>query len=132
NSNPRTHINQTLRLPLRHEVGDLSCLGSNERNPRSGGPRGPSERERVSHWAGERWCSGLKGKMNLSKIQTRWNCRSNTKPKPPRPRPPTLDPALSPRPPHPQILSSKLQTQNPNPCPLTPSLRTSANPCQPP
>ena len=39
------------RLPLRHEVGDLSCLGSNERNPRSGGPRGPSKRERASHWA---------------------------------------------------------------------------------
>ena len=33
--------------------GDLSRLGSGERNPaEGGGPRGPSERERASHWAG--------------------------------------------------------------------------------
>jgi hypothetical protein len=41
-------------------MGDLSCLGSNERNLRSRGPRGPSERERASHWAGVRWCSGFR------------------------------------------------------------------------
>src|SRR5215469_12478490 len=35
-------------------LGDLSRLGSGERNLRSKGPRGPSERERVSHWAGVR------------------------------------------------------------------------------
>ena len=40
--------------PLRHEVEDLSRLGSGERNVRSTGPRGPSERERASHWAGVR------------------------------------------------------------------------------
>jgi hypothetical protein len=35
--------------------GDLSRLGSGERNPaEGGGPRGPSLRERASHWAGVR------------------------------------------------------------------------------
>ncbi len=48
-------------LPLRHEVGDLSRLGSGERNVQSTGPRGPSERERASHWAGVRWCQGSGG-----------------------------------------------------------------------
>src|SRR5579871_5895061 len=34
---------------------DLSRLGSGERNGREAtGPRGPSERERASHWAGVR------------------------------------------------------------------------------
>ena len=28
------------------------------------GPRGPSERERVSHWAGVRWCSGNRGRSS--------------------------------------------------------------------
>jgi len=41
-----------IRLPLHGGAGDLSRLGSGERNPRSGGPRGPSERERASHWVG--------------------------------------------------------------------------------
>jgi hypothetical protein len=62
-------------LPLRHEVGDLSCLGSGERfavaiatklmmgttwqerelhSGEAEGPRGPSERERASHWVGVR------------------------------------------------------------------------------
>jgi hypothetical protein len=38
------------------ELGDLSHLGSDERNlPEGKGPQGPNERARVSHWAGVRW-----------------------------------------------------------------------------
>jgi hypothetical protein len=41
-----------LILPL---LGDLSCLGSNERNsPKAKALRGPSERALASHWAGMR------------------------------------------------------------------------------
>jgi len=53
------------RLPLRHEMGDYCRLGSGNRNPaEGGGPRGPSKRERASHWAGERWCSEIRGRSS--------------------------------------------------------------------
>src|SRR6516165_4549232 len=43
--------------------GDLSILGSGERNSTEGeGPRGPSERERASHWA------GVRARVRLSRL----------------------------------------------------------------
>ena len=53
-SNPVQGISdRSQSFPL--SPGDLSRLGSGERNPaEGGGPRGPSERERASHWAGVR------------------------------------------------------------------------------
>ena len=52
-------------LPLLCEAEDLSRLESGERNPAEArGPRGPSERERASHWAGERRSPGFRGKYH--------------------------------------------------------------------
>ena len=46
---------RAFRLPLRHEVGDLSCLGSNERNPPKAEAReGRASGSEASHWAGVR------------------------------------------------------------------------------
>src|SRR5579871_1279054 len=52
-SNVRTTLRLFVSLSSPNE--DLSRLGSGERNSAEGeGPRGPSERERASHWAGVR------------------------------------------------------------------------------
>ncbi len=58
-------------LPLRHEMGDLSHLGSGERNVRSTGPKGPSERERASHWVRGEVASGHRGAKLLPHINHR-------------------------------------------------------------
>ena len=52
---PQAPESQDAQQSFTLSPGDLSRLGSGERNPaEGGGPRGPSERERASHWAGVR------------------------------------------------------------------------------
>src|ERR1041385_6164023 len=47
---------------------DFRRLGSGERNPaEGGGPRGPSERERASHWAGVR--ASVNAHISISVIE---------------------------------------------------------------
>jgi len=49
--------------------GDLSGLGNSERNlGEAKGPRGPSERARVSHWAGARWRESNPRSLSLSPL----------------------------------------------------------------
>ena len=59
---PNEFATRPARLPLRRGSGGLETLGKCERNLAEGrGPRGPSERERASHWAWVRWCLGFRG-----------------------------------------------------------------------
>jgi len=75
---------RTTSVSLSSPKEDLSCLGSNERNPlKAEARRGPNERERESHWAGERSLSGFRGERNQNIGDIPQTPEGNPAPQPP-------------------------------------------------